>query len=160
MSFWTNFQLQEQQKVSLRDIRAIVWLRKQCSFVYYQNFWTDIAVLTAAMMRRNQPCLSLNPSLFFPTASHTSQNTGRNLDSYLPLKTNIMHQTSSQKQQRGWSSHSTHIVILLLWCLGWPRLPLWICCFISTLLLQKTATGSRESTNSHTIITWPSHNFK
>jgi hypothetical protein len=71
-----------------------------------------------------------------------------------------MYQTSSQRQQWGWSSHSIHIVILLLRSWGWPRLPLWICGFISTLLLQKTATGSRESTNSHPIITWPSHDFK
>lgn len=161
MSFWTNFQLQEQEKVCWRDIRAIVWLRKHCSFVYYQSCRTDSAVFTGAMMRRrNLPCLSLIPSLFFPAASHTSQKTGRFLDSYLPLRTNIMYQTSSQRQQWRWSSHSIHIVILLLWSWGWPGLPLWMCCFISTRLLQTTATGFRESTNSHPIITWPSHDFK
>jgi hypothetical protein len=96
MSFLTNFQLQGQEKVCWRDIRATVWLRKHCIFVYYQNFWTDIAVFTAAMMRRrNQPHLSQIPSLFFPTASHTSQKTGINLDSDLPLRTNITYQTSS-----------------------------------------------------------------
>lgn len=73
--------------------------QRRCrSFVYYQNFWTDSAAFTATVMRRrNLPYLSLSSSLFFPTASHTSQKTGRNLDSDIPLRTNITHQTPRVK---------------------------------------------------------------
>ena len=127
-----------------------MWLRKQCSFVYYQNFWTDSAVFTAAMMGRiNQPCLSQSPCLFFPAASHTSQKTGTNLDSYLPLKTNIMYQNSSQRQQLSYffcglrddpDSHSENAASFQH-------------CY------YRKQQQDPESTISHPIITWLSHDF-
>jgi len=59
--------------------------------VYYQNFWTDSAVFTAAVMRTNQ-------SFLYRCFSH-AKKTGRNCDSDLPIRTNMMYQTSSQRQQ-------------------------------------------------------------
>lgn len=157
-----NFQLQEQEKVCWTDNGVVMWLMKHCRNVYYKNFQKDSAVRTAAVMRRrNQPHLSQSPSLFFPAAYHTSHKTGRILKSDLPLRTNNVPNLKSQRQKWAWSLHSIHIVTLLFWSWGWffnsnseDAASIHHCYY------RKQQQEPKESTNSHPIITWPSHDFK